>query len=262
MRAVLAAVLLFVGTVAAFAQTQPRFDVVSVKRNTSNDVASSLRPEPNGITAVNILPIRLVRVAYQVADFQIVDASGWFTSERYDVAARSAEPVSIDQIGTLLKTLLAERFGLRITPQKRDSPVLELRLDGDRLRLKTAPQPCGLVQAQAKAGPVAPVASSTIPPCFSSIAGSMVARGVTTGMVAQELTRRLQRFVVDRTGLTGAYDFDLMWTPDAAAAAGTADADLPPLVTAVREQLGLRLVPARAPVDVYVVEAASRPLPD
>ena len=87
----------------------------------------------------------------------------------------------------------------------------------------------------------------------------MIAKGVTSGMLAQELTRRLERFVVDRTGLTGAFDFDLQWTPDSAAAA---DANLPPLATAVREQLGLRLVPARAAVDVYVVEAASRPQPD
>ena len=115
--------------VKAQAPVSPRFDIVSVKRNTSNAEASSLRPEPNGITAVNILPVRLVRVAYQVADFQIVDMPGWFTSERYDVTARTAEPVSIDQIGTMLKTLLAERFGLRITQQRRDSPVLELRIE-------------------------------------------------------------------------------------------------------------------------------------
>jgi uncharacterized protein (TIGR03435 family) len=197
----------------------------------------------------------------RVADFQIVDMPGWFTTARYDVTARSAGPVSIDQVGTMVKALLADRFGLRITLQRRDSPVLELRVDGDRSRLKTSPQPCGLVQA-AKVSAITPVTSSTIPPCFSSIAGSMVARGVTTAMVAQELTRRLERFVVDRTGLTGAYDFDLMWTPDGPAAADAAGADLPPLVTAVREQLGLRLVPARAPVDVYVVEAATRPLPD
>ena len=89
----------------------------------------------------------------------------------------------------------------------------------------------------------------------------MSARGVTSGMVAQELTRRLERFVVDRTGLTGAYDFELQWAPDGNPADAAAT-DLPPLVTAVREQLGLRLVSTHAPVDVYVVEAASRPLPD
>jgi len=263
MRTLLIGLVLSGLLVAVGAQTpaSPRFDVVSVKRNTSNAEASSLRPEPNGITAVNVTPIRLIRVAFQVADFQIADAPGWFTSERYDVTARSTEPVTIAQVGPMLRTMLAERFGLRIVQRQRDSQVLELQVDRDgRTRLTPSQQPCALVQAQ-KDGPIAPSSARTTPPCFSSIAGSMTARGVTSGMVAQELTRRLERFVVDRTGLTGAYDFELKWTPDGNSADAT-PTDLPPLVTAVREQLGLRLVSARAPVDVYVIEAASRPVPD
>ena len=249
-----------IAVVGAQTPASPRFDVVSVKRNTSNTDASSLRPEPTGITAVNIVPMRLVRVAYQVADFQIVDAPGWFSSERYDVTARTAEPVTIAQVGPMLRTLLAERFGLRLVQRRREMPVLELQVDRDgRTKLAASQQPCALVQA--KDAPIAGPSSRTTPPCFSSIAGSMVARGVTSDMLAQELTRRLERFVVDRTGLTGAYDFDLQWSPDANAASATAS-DLPPLVTAVREQLGLRLVSTRAPVDVYVIEKASRPLPD
>jgi uncharacterized protein (TIGR03435 family) len=203
--------------------------------------------------------MRLVRVAYQVADFQIVDAPGWFLSERYDVTARTAEPVTIAQVGPMIRTLLAERFGLRIVQQRRESPVLELHVERDgRTVLTRSSQPCALVQAQAS--PIAPSSSRTAPPCFSSIAGSLTARGVTSDMLAQELTRRLERFVVDRTGLAGAYDFELKWTPDANADATVSD--LPPLVTAVREQLGLRLIPARAPVDLYVIQAASRPAPD
>ena len=84
-------------------------------------------------------------------------------------------------------------------------------------------------------------------------------------MVAQELSRRVERFVIDRTGLTDTFDFDLRWSPDTGGLTGAEAAPLPhlpPLLTAVREQLGLRLVQARAPVDVFVVEAASRPTPD
>jgi uncharacterized protein (TIGR03435 family) len=264
-KAILIAIALGGVAAATSAQTPaaPRFDVVSVKRNTSGDVASSVRPEPNGLTAVNTTLMRLIRVAYQIADFQVVDAPGWFTSERYDVAARTTEPVTIAQIGTMLKALLTDRFGLRIVQQRREAGVLELRVDRDRLRMTPSAQPCGLVQAGTANAPIASSASRQTPPCFSSLAGEMIARGVTTGMVAQELTRRLERFVVDRTDLTNAFDFDLRWAPDTGAAApDAAPSDLPPLVTAVQEQLGLRLVPARAPVDVYVVAAASRPTPD
>jgi uncharacterized protein (TIGR03435 family) len=266
MRACLAGLaLLSCSAVVAVAQeAPPRFDVVSIKRNTSTDPASSLRPEPNGLTGVNVQTMRLVRVAYQVASFQIVDAPGWFTSERYDIAARATGPVAMAQLAPMVRALLADRFGLRLVQRRRESKVLELRADGGRThRLKPSSQPCGL--AQAKDGPIAPAVSRTAPPCFVSDGESLIGRGVTTEMLAQELTRRLEQFVVDRSALAGVFDFDLRWSPDAGAASPPGDApasDFPPLVTAVREQLGLQLLPARAAVDVYVVEAASRPLPD
>ena len=265
-RLVCVGLLLTVTPVARAQEPQaPRFEVVSIKRNVSNGVASSLRPEPNGVTGFNVTPMRIVRVAYQVADFQVVDAPGWFTSERFDVTARASQPVTMAQLAPMLRTLLAERFGLRMVQRRRESTVLELQADAGRDAGRTSgmtpsPRPCALATSRD-----VPVARAGMPACFSSAAGSMVARGVTTAMLAQELTRRLERFVVDRSGLTDTFDFDLQWAPDAGGAPAAADAplsDLPPLVTAVREQLGLKLVPARAPVDVYVVEATSRPTPD
>jgi uncharacterized protein (TIGR03435 family) len=73
------------------------------------------------------------------------------------------------------------------------------------------------------------------------------------------------RPVIDRTGLTGAFDFDLQWTsgPVAPAASPTAPADDgPSIFVALQEQLGLRLAPGRAPFDVVVVDAVRRPTPD
>ena len=255
----------FVLSLAAVANAQDapvtRFDVVSVKRNVSGDVASSVRPEPNGITGINVTLMRLIRVAYQVADFQVVDAPGWFTSERYDVTARSSQPLSTAELGPPLRVLLAERFGLRIVQKPREQTVFELQVDpGRKLGMKPSAQACFLAVPGAAAA-----ARTAGPACFSSIAGELIARGVTTAMIAQELTRRLERFVIDRTGLAGTFDFDLRWAPESATvpAAGEAPlSDLPPLITAVREQVGLRLVQARAPVDVFVVEAVSRPTPD
>ena len=256
-----ATLLCLVGTVIAQEPAGRRFAVVSIKRNLSSDGASTLRPEPNGVVGINVTPIRLVRAAYQVAEFQVVDAPGWFTSERYDVTARTSEPASMAEIGPMLRTLLAERFGLRIVQRRQESRVLELQLDRDRrLGLTASAQPCALVQA--KDAPLVATPSRTTPACFSSTTGSLIGRGVTTEMLAQELTRRLEQFVVDRTALSGAFDLELRWAPDTGAAAPGATTDLPPLVTAVREQLALRLVPARGPVEVYVIETASRPLPD
>jgi uncharacterized protein (TIGR03435 family) len=93
---------------------------------------------------------------------------------------------------------------------------------------------------------------------------------------ATVLSRMTSRLVVDRTGLTGNYDIDLQWTPQGvrlnAPPAGEAptppipapplDAKGAPLETAIQEQLGLKLEPARAPVPVIVIERAEPPQPD
>ena len=75
--------------------------------------------------------------------------------------------------------------------------------------------------------------------------------------VAFEMQEFLEKPVVDRTGLPGRYDFTLTWTPSTAPAGEEAGA--PGIFTAVEEQLGLRLLPVKAPADVLVVEHVERP---
>jgi len=74
---------------------------------------------------------------------------------------------------------------------------------------------------------------------------------------AQTMQLMVDRPVVDQTALSGRYDFALMWTPDVLRAAPTDEA--PELFTAVQEQLGLKLAATRAPIDVFVIDAATRP---
>jgi uncharacterized protein (TIGR03435 family) len=240
--------------VAAGRQAAPRFDVVSIKPNTSGSPASSLRPEPGGLSGTNVTAMRLFRVAYQVATFQVVDAPAWFDSDRFDVAAKSAAPVPPAELGRMVRGLLAERFGLRVETGRRDLSGFELRVErAPHPGLKAAERPCRLADPNQ---PLPPASAERPPPCFSAIAGELSAHGVTMEMVAQQLTAVLQQPVADRTALSGVFDFELRWSPDATAASSS---DAPPLVTAVREQLGLRLMPARVPVDAYVITAARRP---
>jgi uncharacterized protein (TIGR03435 family) len=234
---------------------EPRFDVVSVKRNTTGAAASSLRPEPNGLVGTNVTAMRLFRVAYQAATFQLLDAPGWFDADRYDVAARTAEPATPAELGRMVRGLLADRFGLRVETARRAVSGYELR--SERIpndRLKTADRPCRLADPTQ---PLPPASASRPPACFSAIDGELLAHGVTMAMLAQELTAFMQQPVVDRTGLTGVVDFELRWSPVGPEAAASSDA--PPLVTAIREQLGLRLVPAKVEIDAYVITAAHRP---
>ena len=80
--------------------------------------------------------------------------------------------------------------------------------------------------------------------------------------LAEDLSDQLGRKVVDHTGLTGRYDFNLTWTPDDTATEGSAASGAAPgpsLFTAVQEQLGLKLEPIRAPVDVVVIDHLEKP---
>jgi uncharacterized protein (TIGR03435 family) len=93
-----------------------------------------------------------------------------------------------------------------------------------------------------------------------------MAGGVDMTMLAQNLSGQVDRLVVDRTGLAGGYDFDLEFSPDAsgqggapATASATGVPDRPSLFTALEEQLGLKLQPTRAPVDVTVIDRVSQP---
>jgi uncharacterized protein (TIGR03435 family) len=76
------------------------------------------------------------------------------------------------------------------------------------------------------------------------------------------LTGQTQRVVIDRTGLAGAWDFELTYAPPDVAAAVSTDSDTPSLVTALVEQLGLKLDATRGPAEVLVVDRIERPTPD
>ena len=84
---------------------------------------------------------------------------------------------------------------------------------------------------------------------------SLNAKAASMALLASFVGNRLGRVVVDKTGLTGAYDFTLQWAPDQAT-----DSALPPLVTALKEQLGLRLESQKSPVQVFVIDRLERPV--
>jgi uncharacterized protein (TIGR03435 family) len=258
MRCALIAAPLFVSVIVGVASAQQsgqQFDVVSIKPNTTGAAASSLRPDANGLIGTNINLLRLVRVAYQVPNFQIVDAPGWFESERFDLQARAEGTVSVTQLQEMIRGMLADRFGLRIRSERRAVSGYELQLERPgHAGLRTSPQPCAVAQSDQ------PRATGGLPPCIRAIAGHLNARGVPMAMVAQQLQGYVNQSIVDRTALDGFFDFDLRWRPDTAPdPEQVIDPDAPSIFTAVREQLGLRLVPAKVSVDVYAIVDARRP---
>jgi uncharacterized protein (TIGR03435 family) len=264
--------------VAGGVDSSLRFEVASVKPNGSG--ATDIRwTFANGrFTAVNVTLKALISSAYgspqqPLPDFQISGGPSWLDSARFDVLAQvPVEAVSKDSTAmtastiVMLRGLLEERFQLRTHFESREQPIYALVLSnqngelGPQLRRRTVD--CAAVAA----------GTATGEPCGGQVfPGRVSSRGVSIPQLVSGLARLMPdvgRLVVDRTGLTGAYDVDLTWTPEQLPTAArnampmpTApiDPNGPSLFTALQEQLGLKLESARGRVPVLIIDSVDLP---
>jgi uncharacterized protein (TIGR03435 family) len=230
------------------------FDVASVKPNTSGG-GSSQQVAPNGtMTLLNNTLRNIIRTAHGLQGAQVVGGPDWLDTDRFDVIAKANAPFTTDEGRVMLRALVAERFGVVTHPETRDLPVFLLRVARSErapgIRLKPSVVDCaGLAAAQARV------------PCGLNVnfaAGSIAGIGVSISQLARNLMGVVGRTIVDETGLSGTYDLELTFAPDANQPAS----DAPSLFTALQEQLGLKLDPGRAPLPVLVIDRASRPTAD
>ena len=224
--------VLTVTVIHAQDQSGPTFEAASVKRSTGDGTAGGVRAQPNGITATDASLVLLLRVAYNVQDYQIVGPD-WLAHDRYDIVARAAVPATGQQVlQQMLQSLLAERFKLVVRREQQARPAYALIVSeaGSRLR-----------QSQETSGN-----GST-----TSDLGRLSFTATPTPALARRLSQLLREPVIDMTGLEGVYDFTLQWQQDDTVPGAS-------LFTALQEQLGLRLERRRMPVDVLVVERVER----
>jgi uncharacterized protein (TIGR03435 family) len=285
---------------AVRAQALVAFEVASVKPNVSSDLNAFIQFQKGGRVIVRNIPLHTILLwAYQLHppnDGRLIGAPAWTRQEKFDIDGKAPDAVAIDRgidpVGPpspgllMLRTLLAERFGLVIRTETRDLPVQALHtLNADgRLgpKLVRSDMDCERIRAERLAGaPVVPPAPGIPAPCTRMQFLNRIAfQDQPIAALTNFLSPRMQRVVVDRTGLTGLFDLDMTWTPDEPRPAGSpdrltiggvdidltggapADPSGPALLTALREQLGLRLESSRAPVEVYVVERVERPTPN
>ena len=243
-----------------------RFEVVSVKRNVSGEPNMRVRMPPGRFEAMNIQVRELIRLAHGLQGFQLVDGPEWLTTERYDIVAttdRAYAPAgegAPPEVIAMVRTLLAERFGIRLQTESRDLPIFELRLARSDGRLGSGIRPVKVdCEAAVPATNGEPRIASA---CTIRVASTqLMGRGLTPVQLAAAMSRiaAVDRPVVDRTGLTGTYDLDLKWSPEPSPVTSP---DAPGLFTAIQEQLGMTLQPQRGPVDVFVIVAATRPTED
>jgi uncharacterized protein (TIGR03435 family) len=202
--------------------------------------------------ATNYTLNNLIALAYDLNPRTISGGPGWMNTQQFTIEAVTpgdVRPVRLEQM-RMLRALLVERFGLKFHRQEKEFAIYALSVAKGGPKLQAAAKPDDPPQL---VGVVYP-GKIEVP-----------AKSVTMDDFVAMLQRAtLDRPTVNRTGLTGKYDFDLYWAPDETQYGGqvpvaAADAPSPPLFTAMQEQLGLKLEAARGMVSAMVVDEVERP---
>jgi uncharacterized protein (TIGR03435 family) len=265
--------------------------------------------QPGGrYTATNITLRMLINQAYQIQPFQLAGAPDWINADRFDIIAKAEGDIVPGPNGPLplmLRALLADRFKLAVHHETRELPIYALvkaRSDGSlgpqlnpstvdcaTARGRGGPPPLGVGPGgpggpgpggPGGRGPGGPLfGPGGRPPCGQMIGpANIAAGGASMAQLATLLSGRVNRIVVDRTGMTGNFDLDLNWTPDqmpqqpqqlspgalppGAPPLPPIDPNGPSIFTAVQEQLGLKLESTKGPVDVVVIDRVEQPTED
>jgi uncharacterized protein (TIGR03435 family) len=238
------------GSPPQLAETQaPAYDVVSVKPHQAGDGNQSQGPTRDGYMAKNVMVVLLIRDAYNLTKLdQISGLPGWAADARFDLEAKMDEDTASafaklphdrqwQQRQLMLQAALADRFKLRVHRETSLRPVYALVVAKGGSKLKPSEGSEGW---------------------WSWSGPAIVVHAEPVSMLAMCLSKlpEIDRIVIDKTSLTGDYDVDLKWTRDDEPAQSDA---APAIFTAIEEQLGLKLEPARGPVDVIVVDHIDRP---
>jgi uncharacterized protein (TIGR03435 family) len=238
--------------------TNPAFEVATIKRVPSDAQKGRfiVMQGTNRFVEKDYTLKLLIAAAYDLTPRAIFGGPAWIDSDHFDITALTPGDTrpTRDQQMAMLRNLLADRFQLTFHREPKEFNVYALQVDkaGPKLRSSAAPPdtPAALVSTVYPQRILLPARNTTMHEFVS-----LLQRAV------------LDRAVIDRTGLTGKYDFDLEWAPDETQFGGdvpvaSADAPSPPFFRAIQQQLGLTLVATRGPIDTLIIDLAARPTAD
>src|SRR5687768_16517636 len=249
------------------------FEVASVKRNIDGG-PTTFNPQATGqFTVINFPFATLITAAYQLQPYQLQGAPSWTREERYDINAR-LDPKIASRLqpdghpptwALALRHLLTERARLAFHRETREMPIYALVMArADRKpgpNLQPAKADCDALRTesevaarQGRPSPYPPRTETWTPCGLRTAPGRIVSGGYGFAEFMRELSVRVGRQVVDRTGLTGSWDFYVTFAPD-----GSPDPDAPQLFTALQEQLGLKLEASRGPINMFVLDRVEHP---
>jgi len=242
---------------AAFAQSsQPAFEAVSVKPSTPQSVrmfdGGPGTHDPGMISYSRATLNDLLTQAFGLDDSEQISGPPWLATERYDVVAKIPKDTTKEQFRMMMRTLLEERFKLTVHHLTKDFPVYELVAAKNGPKLKES----GDGAPERKEGfPSLPAGRPGISVNFMDNRARLAAHREPLSALAGMLRQTAGRQILDKTGLTGTYDFTLEFSTRGLT---TDDDPLPSLAEALLQQLGLKLEDRKAPFDVVVVDHAER----
>ncbi len=241
------------------------YDAVVIKPNRSGGGGMSWRTKDDSFVATNTNLKNLLVNAYGIRDGLISGMPAWAEGARFDINAKIIDPdvealkkLTPEERRGMIAAILTERFGLKVHTEIKQLPVYELMIVKDGPRFKDS----AAVAADPKGDPA--LRKGMGPGSMMTNNGELTSVAIPLSSLVVMLANELNRTVIDGTGLTGKYDLHLKWTPDRAAAAGTDNGQqpedvAPPLFTALQEQLGLKLVASKGPVETLVVDRLNQP---
>jgi uncharacterized protein (TIGR03435 family) len=227
----------------------PEYDVASIKLNNTGSGGWSMGTGNDHFSATNVTLKPLLQFAYRIKQDLISGVPGSMDSAHFDIQAKvlGANPdtpvkLSDKQLQSMLVPILEDRFHLKAHIEIKSLPVFELAMikGGPKFKQSAADPKHGNMQVN-----------------WSDGKRNLTASATPMEHLVSALSDQVNRTVIDKTGLTGNYDFDMKWTPDDGTAA---QSDYGPGVfTAIQEQLGLKLQPAKGPVETLVVDHVEMP---
>ncbi len=261
--------------VAAWAQNEDHgltFEVASIKLSAKQGMVTRMAggpgtSDPGRFTATNAELSMLLMRAYGI-QYEQLKGPAWIDTTQFDVVAKVPPKTTAEQLRKMLQELLVERFRMQVHHESRMEPVYELTVAKNGPKLKPAAEGSGTDDFVPGSGPrrVDRDNFPILPPGRPNVACGHLPQGsyctfrmLALGMLVQRLSS--PQFgtlrVVDKTGLTGQYDLTLYYSSPINPPSSP-DINAPSIEQALEEQLGLKLVPSKASIDVLVIDHAEK----
>jgi uncharacterized protein (TIGR03435 family) len=255
------------------------FEVASIKPNHSATMNIAIMFQQGRFVATGIPIKQLITMAYDVKDFQVTGGPGWVTSEKYDIEAKEPDSVvqGLDRLPpdqrrelsrSMIQSLLADRFKLKLTHETKELPAYALVV------AKNGPKLHEAKPGDTYANGIKGFDGQGHAGVMRMGPGELTGQGIPISSLVHLLSQQLGRNVLDQTGLKGNYDFTLKWAPEpgegmmlggpaggnpGAESVPAPDTSGPSIVTAIQEQMGLKLESTKAQAEVLVIDHVERP---